>query len=93
MFFPKNVYNKNENIYKKMCGFTKKYYLCIIGILFILKRKIMITSKTVIETKDEFLRKAMYEVFGGKCFYTGRDLKFEKCTLTIFILNLRVVKI
>lgn len=26
----------------------------------------MITSKTVIETKDEFLRKAMYEVFGGK---------------------------
>ena len=38
----------------------------------------MITSKTVIETKDEFLRKAMYEVFGGKCFYTGRDLKFEE---------------
>lgn len=37
----------------------------------------MITSKTIIETKDEFLRKAMYEVFGGKCFYTGRDLKFE----------------
>jgi putative transposase len=25
----KNVYNQNENIYKKMSGFTKKHYLCI----------------------------------------------------------------
>lgn len=35
----------------------------------------MITSKTVIETKDEFLRKAMYEVFGGEKINGSRALR------------------
>ncbi|MDX5583601.1 MAG: HNH endonuclease signature motif containing protein [Aureibaculum sp.] len=37
-----------------------------------------ITDKTEIPYTDPILRKAMYEVFDGKCFYTGRNLSFEE---------------
>ncbi len=37
----------------------------------------MVTEQTKISTNDIVLRKAMYSVFDGKCFYTGRNISFE----------------
>jgi len=38
----------------------------------------MITSKDVIKINDPILRRAIYEAFDGKCFYTGRGLHFTE---------------
>jgi CRISPR/Cas system Type II protein with McrA/HNH and RuvC-like nuclease domain len=37
-----------------------------------------IDKNTEISTKDPLLRKAMYDVFDGKCFYSGRELSFDE---------------
>jgi 5-methylcytosine-specific restriction endonuclease McrA len=37
-----------------------------------------INEKTTIHRLDPFLRKAIYQSFDGKCFYTGRDVPFEE---------------
>lgn len=37
----------------------------------------MVTSKSKIHINDPILRRAMYEVFDGKCFYTGRAIMFN----------------
>lgn len=37
----------------------------------------MITLQTEINKTDICLRKAMYSVYDGKCFYTGRQIGFE----------------
>jgi len=37
----------------------------------------LITENTEINTSDILLRKAMYLVYGGMCFYTGRHVDFE----------------
>jgi len=36
-----------------------------------------IDKQTEILKTDKLLRKVMFEVYDGKCFYTGRKLKFE----------------
>jgi len=36
-----------------------------------------IDSKTEVLKTDKILRKVMFEVYDGKCFYSGRQLKFE----------------
>lgn len=33
---------------------------------------------TEIELSDYFLRRAIYDTFEGKCFYTGRDVSFDE---------------
>lgn len=38
----------------------------------------MINSKTDIKTSDLTLRKVMYQVYDGKCFYTGVNLLFDE---------------
>jgi len=38
----------------------------------------MITKDTEIQKTDGALRKAIYIVFDGKCFYTGRQVTFEE---------------
>jgi len=37
-----------------------------------------ISADTEIPTSDAKLRKAIYEAHGGKCFYTGQSVSFEK---------------
>ena len=37
-----------------------------------------ITSKTEVMLNNKYLRLAIYEVFNGKCFYTGRSISFAK---------------
>jgi hypothetical protein len=37
-----------------------------------------INENTIIPLSDKILRKAIYEAFDGKCFYTGRQVSFEE---------------
>lgn len=37
----------------------------------------MVTLQTEIKKTDIYLRKVMYSVYDGKCFYTGRQIEFE----------------
>lgn len=37
-----------------------------------------INKNTEIDIKDPYLRRAIYNVFDGKCFYTGRNVSFNE---------------
>lgn len=37
----------------------------------------MITAQSEVSTNNPYLRKAMYSVYDGKCFYTGRTIPFD----------------
>jgi hypothetical protein len=37
----------------------------------------IVDKNTEIEIKDPYLRRAIYNAFDGKCFYTGRDVSFK----------------
>jgi len=37
----------------------------------------MVTKESIIKTSDLFLRKAIYECFNGRCFYSGQNIRFE----------------
>lgn len=39
---------------------------------------IEVNKNTEISIKDPYLRRAIYDVFDGKCFYTGRELGFDE---------------
>ena len=37
----------------------------------------MITAQSEVSANNPYLRKAMYSVYDGKCFYTGRTIQFD----------------